>query len=42
MQYESPTSCGLKVRTKLKVFVHADNSDARAYDISSPEFVLAR
>ena len=30
MQCESPTTSGLKVTTKVKVFVHAANVDAEA------------
>ena len=43
MQYESPISSGLKVMTKVKVFVHAANADAdgRAMTLAPRTFVPA-
>ena len=48
MQYESPITSGLKVMTKVKVFVHAANADpdadedARAMTLAARTFVPAR
>ena len=50
MQYESPITSGLKVMTKVKVFVHAANADAdadvdadtRAMTLAPRTFVPAR
>ena len=42
MQYESFLFNGLNVITKVKVFVHASNADARALTIAPQTFIPAR
>ena len=46
VQYKSPTSSGLKVMVKVKVFVHAANADGdadgRAMTLAPRTFVPAR